>query len=646
MSAVTKRKLPMWAKAIVVAVLIIAPLVGMLTMLVQNTNYKIDFTRWEMYGTRYLRPASQLQEALTRYQGLLRGTAVPGSDLATARSQAEAEIDARLVALQALDQTLQEALKTTPLELGARGRQAAEPAKIETLWRQLQRERSAGKSSPEADAAMVRSLRAAVRTLIGHVGDSSKLILDPDLDTYYVMDALLLKEPDLIDRIADVSEQAIGLLARRTTITLEERSSLAGKVSLMLAAADGLKVDLETAFQETAHFNDHQGLKVALAPRLRVALTSLERLGGLLQTGLLVIPTPSATVAEIEQAESNAHAANTQLWADLLDHEDIMLGTHLGKDLASRRHVLLSATALLVLMILMLVVFVRNFRTQSRTIAALQESVAMLRQAIGRIDEHSNANGQALTRQAAALQETQTTAQQIKQTSQVAAQSAVGILDLVDRADSLGRSGEGAIEGSLQGLQQIKSHFSELAVKIGELNERTMQIGSITQTVKDLADQSNILALNAAIEAVRSGEHGKGFSVVAREIRNLADQSIQATNRVQELLGSIGSATRQAVAFAETGGHRIEAELGQVRHSGESLRELSKIVQESTSGVRHIAAAVNEQNVGISQIFTAVIDQNRMMDETVKRLDETREATLLVKSASQNLAQVADQLRI
>jgi methyl-accepting chemotaxis protein len=115
---------------------------------------------------------------------------------------------------------------------------------------------------------------------------------------------------------------------------------------------------------------------------------------------------------------------------------------------------------------------------------------------------------------------------------------------------------------------------------------------------------------------------------------------------VQVLLGSIGSATRQAVSFAETGGHRIEAELGQVRQSGESLRELSKIVQESTSGVRHIAAAVNEQNVGISQIFTAVIDQNRMMDETVKRLDETREATLLVKSASQNLAQVADQLRI
>jgi methyl-accepting chemotaxis protein len=170
-----------------------------------------------------------------------------------------------------------------------------------------------------------------------------------------------------------------------------------------------------------------------------------------------------------------------------------------------------------------------------------------------------------------------------------------------------------------------------------------MQIGSITQTVKDLADQSNILALNAAIEAARSGEHGKGFAVVAREIRHLADQSIQATNRVHELLESVGTATRQAVSFAETGGQRIDAELDQVKQSGESLRQLSKIVQESTAGVRQIAAAVNEQNVGISQIFTAVIDQNRMMDETVQRLDQTREATNQVKAASMSLTQVADQ---
>ena len=643
MSAVSMRKVPMWAKVVMGALVIVTSLGGMLSLVIKNANYKIDFAQWELYGTQYLRPASQLQAALTRYKRLLRAVPTAGTDLAAARSRLEADVELQLDVLQRLDETLGEPLKLTPDQLTARGRQAAQAVMLEAVWQQRPRV-GTGNANLEAEVATVDQLRSSVRTLISHVGDTSKLILDPDLDTYYVMDALLLKEPDLVDRIAEVSDQAVDLL-RRKSVSLSDRDALAGKVALMLAAAEGLKTDLETAFQETPQFNEHRRLRRALTPPLLAALVSLERLGSLIRTGVILAPEPTVSVTDVEQAETAAHAANTKLWADLFGHEDIMLRTRLGKDLTRRRQILLSALALMALMTTMLVLFVRNFRTQGRTIAALRDSLAMLGRAVVSIDEHSNANGQALTRQAVALQETQTTAQQIKQTSQVAAQQAVGILDLVDRADNLGRSGEGAIEGSLQGLQQIRSHFSDLAVKIAELNERTMQIGSITQSVKDLADQSNILALNAAIEAVRSGEHGKGFSVVAREIRNLADQSIQATNRVQELLGSIGNATRQAVTLTETGGQRIEAELGQVRQSGESLRELSKIVQESTSGVRHIAAAVNEQNVGITQIFTAVIDQNRMMDETVKRLDETREATLLVKSASQNLADVADQLR-
>src|SRR5205807_7876883 len=114
--------------------------------------------------------------------------------------------------------------------------------------------------------------------------------------------------------------------------------------------------------------------------------------------------------------------------------------------------------------------------------------------------------------------------------------------------------------------------------KITQLSERTQQIGGITQTVKDLADQSNMLALNAAIEAVRSGEHGKGFAVVAREIRSLADQSIQATNRVREILEDISGAIRSAVQITEAGKQRMESGLVQMKSSGENLRELSSIV--------------------------------------------------------------------
>src|SRR5204863_3969142 len=163
--------------------------------------------------------------------------------------------------------------------------------------------------------------------------------------------------------------------------------------------------------------------------------------------------------------------------------------------------------------------------------------------------------------------ETQATAQEIKQTSQLAAQKAESVLKVAEHADSVGRSGETAIEHSLGGLTDIRAQFQEVARCIRELNERTIQIGGITQTVKDLADQSNMLALNAAIEAVRSGEHGKGFAVVAREIRSLADQSIQATNRAREILEDISGSIRGSVAMTARSSQKIEGGLAQSQHS-------------------------------------------------------------------------------
>jgi len=277
---------------------------------------------------------------------------------------------------------------------------------------------------------------------------------------------------------------------------------------------------------------------------------------------------------------------------------------------------------------------------------ALQESVQLLSNAGSELSQSTNDQSQTITRQATALQETQVTAQEIKQTSLLAAQKAETVLKLTEKADQVSSQGEAAIEQSLGGLTDIRSQVDEIAQKIAQLSERTQQIGGITQTVKDLADQSNMLALNAAIEAVRSGEHGKGFAVVAREIRSLADQSIQATNRVREILEDIGGAIRVAVSITERGSQKIEGGLLQVRQSGENLRELSNIVKDNSSAVRQIAAAVSQQNAGITQIFSAVTDQTRMMDETMRRLETTTQAASTLKDLSQRVQEVVGRFRV
>jgi methyl-accepting chemotaxis protein len=276
----------------------------------------------------------------------------------------------------------------------------------------------------------------------------------------------------------------------------------------------------------------------------------------------------------------------------------------------------------------------------------LEEAGMKLTHSGSELNEASMKQNEAVTRQAALLEETHVTAQEIRQTSLMAAQKAEKVLQDASRAESIGHNGEAAIEQTLTRLSDIRAQIEEIAQRINQLNERTQQIGAITQTVKDLADQSNMLALNAAIEAVRSGEHGKGFAVVAREIRSLADQSIQATGRVREILEDIGAAIRETVVITEKGRQKMEAGLVQINSSGENLKELVSIVNENVAAVRQIAAAVNQQNAGISRIFTAVTDQTKMSEEAVKRLDTTNQAANVLKDVANRVGEVVKRIRI
>ena len=276
----------------------------------------------------------------------------------------------------------------------------------------------------------------------------------------------------------------------------------------------------------------------------------------------------------------------------------------------------------------------------------LGENARQLEAAVGELEAAMESQSRTVTRQATALQETQVTAEEIRQTSASASRSAEGVLAQAQGAAALGLSGATAVVESQAMLEGLRQASQDVAVRIQALESRSRQIGDITDAVKDLADQSNMLALNAAIEAVRAGEHGKGFSLVAREIRRLADQSVQATGRVREILEGVQEATREAVRISEASSAQVGAGLSQMKSSGESLKALAGMVQESSASVRQIATAVGQQNTGISQIFTAVVDQNKMMEESVKQVEGTTRSLASVKQVAGQLAGVVARYKV
>lgn len=276
----------------------------------------------------------------------------------------------------------------------------------------------------------------------------------------------------------------------------------------------------------------------------------------------------------------------------------------------------------------------------------LGTSVDHLAAAVVDLTKYSNDHANTLSRQAEALQEAQVTAQEIRQTSMVAAQKATVVLEVAERADAVRQRGETATEQTLASLTDMLAAVQSIAEKISELGDRTRQIGGITDTVKSLADQSNMLALNAAIEAVRSGEHGRGFAVVAREIRSLADQSIQATSRVREILHDVTLASQTTVTMTERGTQRVDAGLVQVRSSGDSLKELSAILKESAGAVRQIAAAVNQQHAGVAQIFGAITELSNMMNDTLNRIDLNTKSVAAISEATTAIKRVVGGFRV
>ncbi|MCP3061817.1 methyl-accepting chemotaxis protein [Myxococcus sp. K38C18041901] len=276
----------------------------------------------------------------------------------------------------------------------------------------------------------------------------------------------------------------------------------------------------------------------------------------------------------------------------------------------------------------------------------LHSSTELLSDSVIGLNESASEQNQMVSRQAAAVQETQVTAQEIRQTALLASNSAQSVIEVAERAEALGRTGEEAVAASIDGLVDLRSQVEQITERIMSLGERTQQIGGITETVKDLADQSHLLAVNAAIEAARSGEHGKGFAVVAREIRALADQSIRATNQVRKILNDIGEAIAGTVQITAEGTQRMEAGLAQARASGDTLRELTTIVQDSTASARQIAQTVNQQATGIEQIFTAVNELNAVMGDTVNRISSTNESAVSLKMLSERVAEVVRAYRV
>ena len=276
-----------------------------------------------------------------------------------------------------------------------------------------------------------------------------------------------------------------------------------------------------------------------------------------------------------------------------------------------------------------------NLREMIQSIAATAEHVASASEEIS-----SSATQQAqgaetqkdqTAQVATAMQEMSSTVLQVSDNSNKAA-------DAARKAAETAKHGGGIVEDTLAKMRVIAESVGATAKKMEELGKSSDQIGRIIGVIDDIADQTNLLALNAAIEAARAGEQGRGFAVVADEVRKLAERTTTATKEIAQMIKNIQDETKAAVVAMEAGTKQVEEGVASTAKAGDSLQQIIHMSDQVGEMITHIATASTEQSSATEQV-------NNNMDQISKLVRETAVGAQQSAKACQDLSGLALDLQ-
>jgi methyl-accepting chemotaxis protein len=254
------------------------------------------------------------------------------------------------------------------------------------------------------------------------------------------------------------------------------------------------------------------------------------------------------------------------------------------------------------------------------------------------------ASGMAET--ATSVSETTATVEEVRQTAQLSAEKSRYVSENAQTAALIADQGNGAVTETIDGIGHIRALMATVAESVVMLSEQTQAIGEIITVVGDLAQQSNLLAVNAAIEASKAGEQGKGFTVVAQEIKSLADQSKQATEQVRTILGDIQKATGKSVLAAEQVSKAVEGGVKQATESGDSIRKLADNIGEAAQAAAQIAASSQQQLAGMEQVAMAMTSIKQAAQQNVSGTRQAEQAAHTLNELGQKLKGVVARFKL
>ena len=615
--------------------LVFVAFASLMLTVVGQLQRTIERSAEELQATALARPVFRLVELTQQHRGL-SAMLLGGNPAVTAkRAERESDVEAALAELSGA--------------LPAARQQLPSWQAIRQGWGEIRRD-GLGWTQARNMRAHTELIQSMLR-FNTELADAYGLTFDPEAESYYLMAAALDEVPYLIERIGRLRGSASAALAHGS-MGDEQRVGLILLSEEIRGAMSAMQISLDKVIAQRPEL---RGTLEAASTRLREQAAGLDEVvQGMVQRGDFARVSSERFFAMVSEAIGIGYQ---QIRETLLPSLDSLLNQRIAK--AQRVLMLNVAVSLLALLLIgylsagayfSVMTSVRRLREGSGRLAAgdltarieldtrdelrqvaasFNEMAAAMRGLIGSIRDNSDhvadsarslvtASGQihvATQCQSDAASSMAAAVEQMTVGIEHIARNAGEADSLAHRSGELSRQGGEIVAAVVEEIRQIAASVSESAHTVAELGERSGQISAIVQVIGDIAAQTNLLALNAAIEAARAGEQGRGFAVVADEVRKLAERTAQSTREIGEMVAAIQQGTSGAVQGMEQGVTRVNEGVVRAQRAGEAMHGIREAANQVQGTVAEISHALREQSAASAEIAQKVSMIAQMAEE-------------------------------